>query len=243
MNKLVQLNEFQKVLADYHISADSKAILKKTKIVALTAPSSSGRNTIIRELLKTGDYYFIVSDTTRKPRVNDGVLEKNGREYWFRDEKDMLADLKQGKFLEAEIIHNQQVSGISIRELKKASMHGKIAITDMDIGGTHNLVEANPSTVAIMVLPPDFKEWQRRIRTRGKMSRQEHRRRIETAQTIFKVALQQDYFAYVVNQNYQQSAAVIDTLVKTGSENLKNKEDGRKLIKELLHETQNFLES
>ncbi len=32
----------------------------------------------------------------------------------------MLNDLENGKFLEAEIIHAQQVSGISIRELKKA---------------------------------------------------------------------------------------------------------------------------
>jgi len=111
----------------------------------------------------------------------------------------------------------------------------------MDIGGTHNLVEANPSTIAVMVLPPDFKEWQRRIRTRGHMSKPEHRRRIETAKTIFKEALKQDYFAYVVNQNYQQSAAVIDTLLKTGSESLKNKQDGRKIVKELLRETQAFL--
>ena len=44
------------------------------------------------------------SATTREPRENNGILEQNGREYFFRDETEMLADIKAGNFLEAEVI-------------------------------------------------------------------------------------------------------------------------------------------
>ena len=87
--------------------------------------TAGGRNTIIDQLLKSGDFHYIISDTTRHKRANNGVMEQDGREYWFRSEDEILADLKAGNFLEAAIIHNQHVSGISIRELKKASKRVK----------------------------------------------------------------------------------------------------------------------
>src|SRR5688572_22018689 len=98
-NKLEHLKEFQEILADYHISSSGKKILANTKLALLVGPSSAGRNTIIDALVKTGEYHSIVSDTTRKPRSNNGVTETDGVEYWFRTEEDMLGDLRAGKFL------------------------------------------------------------------------------------------------------------------------------------------------
>ncbi len=64
-NKLRHLVEFKTALADYQISELSKQILAQTQLLLMVAPTASGRNTVIKELLKTGDYHFIVSDTTR----------------------------------------------------------------------------------------------------------------------------------------------------------------------------------
>src|SRR5665213_1025428 len=104
-NKLVRIAEFRTALEGYHLSKAALQTLSQTELVLLVAPSSTGRNTIIWELLKIGDYHFVVSDTTRKPRVNDGLLEQSGREYWFRSEQEVLTDIQQGKYLEAAIIH------------------------------------------------------------------------------------------------------------------------------------------
>src|SRR5690349_7662236 len=101
MNHLKHIDEFREVLANYHLSDEAKQTLNDLHLVLMVGPTSSGRNTIIRELVKTGSYHFIVSDTSRKPRHNDGILEQNGREYWFREEADMLQDLRHGMFLEA----------------------------------------------------------------------------------------------------------------------------------------------
>ena len=99
MPELKYKQNFHVALKDYQLSDHALAILTKTQLVILTAPTASGRNTIINELLRTNEYNFIVSDTTRPPRLNDGILEQNGREYFFRDEADMLQDIKDGNFL------------------------------------------------------------------------------------------------------------------------------------------------
>lgn len=205
--------EFEEVLAKYHVSPRAQRVLDNLSLVLMVAASSSGRNTIIRHQVAGGRYYYIVSDTTRPPRVNDGVPEQNGVEYWFRSEEQLLNDLKAGEFLEAEIIHRQQVSGISIRELEKAQSHGKIAITDVDIEGIHNIVRAKPDTIAVMLLPPSFEEWQKRLAGRGLMRPDELRRRLETAQKIFEDGLRQDYYHFVISENIEQSAAIIDAIV------------------------------
>lgn len=241
-NKLDYLEEFKTTLHHYRISKLSKQILEQTKLVLLVAPTSSGRNTVIRELLKTGDYHFIVSDTTRHPRVNDGVLERDGVEYWFRSETDILADLKTGKFLEASIIHNQQVSGISVRELERAKDEGKIAITDIEIVGVHNIVQVKPDTQTIFMLPPSFADWIKRINDRGNMNLSEKRRRLQSAEAEFKAALQNEYFIFVINDTIghavEQIQALTHNLISTG-EQLGH----RKLIEQLLKDTRDWLKS
>jgi guanylate kinase len=211
---LKHYSEFQETLDKYQISPRASRVIDDLKLVLLIAPTSGGRNTIIRHLVQTGHYYYIVSDTTRPPRINDGLMEQNGKEYWFRSEEEFLADLEAGEYLEAELIHDQQVSGISIRELEAAKTKQKIAITDIELEGLHNVVQAKPDTIAIMILPPSFDEWQRRLAGRGRMRDDEQKRRFETAQKIFKDGLSQDYYHFVISENIEQSAAIIEAIVE-----------------------------
>lgn len=213
---LERLADFEAALAHYHISDAAQRTLHETRFAAMLGPTSSGRNTIIERLVGTARYHFIISDTTRPPRFNNGVLEQNGVEYWFRSEQDMLADLQTGKFLEAEVIHRQQVSGISIRELEKAQANHEIAITDIDIGGVENVITVKPDTAIILILPPSFQEWQARIKKRGPMGAEEWRRRTETALRIFKAPSEHDYYKVVVNDDLDHAVQVVDAIASTG---------------------------
>lgn len=215
--RLTRLSAFLDALKDYHISAAAQQTLHGTRFAAMLGPTSSGRNTIIERLVASGNYHFIISDTTRPPRVNNGILEENGVQYWFRNEDDMLQDIQEGKFLEAEVIHQQQVSGISIRELEKAQSNHRIAITDIDIGGVHNVVTAKPDTAIILILPPSFEEWRRRIEERGHMSDEEWRRRAQTALRIFKAPSEHDFFKVVVNDSLDHAVQLVDAIARTGT--------------------------
>lgn len=237
------LDEFKAVLKNYQISSDSHTILQKTKLVLLAAPTSSGRNTIVRELLKTGEYHYIISDTTRPPRINDGKLETNGTEYWFRSEEEILGDLKAGKYLEAALIHNQQVSGISIRELETAHKSNKIAITDIEVTGTHTIVTAKPDTIVLFILPPSFNEWLRRIEKRGHMTPDEFRRRMESAHKEFKAALEQPYYKFVINDTIENAIEYIHQIAKQDIVDSTQQDAARELCEQLYSQTETFLKN
>jgi guanylate kinase len=243
MNKLTHLQEFTSLLDGYQPSVESLRILSQTKLVLLVAPTSSGRNTLIRQILKSGDYYNIISDTTRSPRVNDGVLEQDGVEYWFRDETDMLRDIRAGKYLEAAVIHQQQVSGISIRELEKAKLEEKIAITDAEIVGVANVISYKPDTIAVFVLPPSFEEWQRRIKHRGKMSPEEYKRRMTSAEVEYSAALACDYYKFVINDSIDNAVSSINQIAKLSSIDDEEQLRAKTLAEQLLIETRSLLKS
>lgn len=243
INQLTRLTEFQQILADYHVSSASKDILDDTKLMLFAAATSAGRNTIFQELLKTGRYHYIVSYTTRKPRVNNGVPEQDGVEYWFKTEEEMLTNLKEGKMLEAAIIHNQQVSGISIAEMKKARDANEIAITDIEVVGTDNIVRAKPDTKCLFIIPPNFDEWQKRLKHRGRMDDNEHRRRLESAVMEFEVALSKDYYWIVVNDKLEDVVKYIDN-IGIGLESSKETQaKNRQSLKQLLADTQTYLKN
>ncbi|MCA9332019.1 hypothetical protein KC968_03715 [Candidatus Saccharibacteria bacterium] len=241
VNDLEYLSEFQAVLQNYHISEVGKKLLAKTKLVLLAGPSSSGRNTIINALKEGGGYHAIVSDTTRAPRVNNGVPEKDGVEYWFRTEQEILSGLRSGNFLEAAIIHDQQVSGISLRELEKAQQEGKIAVNEIETVGMHNIIRVKPDVFAFFVVPPSFSVWMERMDSRGKMPELEKRRRLSSAVKEFDAALANDYYRYIVNDSFDHSVKYIDDCIAGDCFDEKRQLAGQSVIQNLLTETNMYL--
>lgn len=196
---LKHLHDFQRILKSYKPSLEILDILQKNQFVVLAAPSAAGRNTIIKNLIMTGKYYFVISDTTRPPRINNGIPERSGEEYWFKSEDEFLQGLKNGAYVEAAIIHNQQVSGISLDEMRRGEATGRVLITDTDIQGCDNIMSYSDSTVPVFVLPPNFDEWMRRLDGRGAMAPQEKRRRLTSAADEIQFALNRNYFKFIIN--------------------------------------------
>lgn len=215
-NKITHLAEFNNILRDYRPNIDVIDLLNQVKVVLLVAPAAAGRNTIIKNLIMTGKYYYLTSDTTRKPRINNGVPEKSGDEYWFKSEEDMLDGLRRGEYIEASVIHEQQVSGISIHELRNALKEHLIAITDIDIQGCDFLQDYLGNADKIFVLPPDFDEWMRRMDGRGAMDAHEKKRRLESALREISAALERPYYKYVINWDLRSTTEKLHEQIVMG---------------------------
>lgn len=233
--------EFEAILSDYQLSPGSEAILKTTPMVILCGPTGTGRNTAIRDLVKSGHYYYLISDTTRPPRQNDGVIEKPGEEYFFRTEQHVLSELKAGHYVEAELIHQQQVSGTHIGEVKKAHAMGKIALNEIEIKGALHTLKLKPDTTAIMLLPPSFDEWLRRVRQRTAMDPAELLRRLQTATEIFKTGLSDDRFVFVVNDELNRAVETIDQIARFGVHYTGDEAESRQLAQRLYDQTVTYL--
>jgi len=243
MNQLEHFDEFKAALSHYRLSDAAKATLADLRLVLLVGPTSSGKNTVINELLKTGKYHYIVSDTTRKPRMNDGVMEQNGKEYWFRTEADVLDEISRGDFLEAALIHNQQVSGTSIRELEIARQANLVALAEVEVVGAANTYIAKPDTVIIFCLPPSFESWMKRLQGRGTMPADEVRRRMETACDEFEAALSNDYYHFVINDDIAEAVTLIDAMATKGEFDEALEEQAALVVRDLYRQTRDYLAS
>ena len=225
--------DFEVLLADYKPAPEAIDILAQIPLVILLGVTGSGRNTIINHLVATGRYKFIVSDTTRPPKVRDGALERNGIQYNFRTEEAVLEDIRRGKFLEAELIHSQQVSGISIRELEQAMESGKIPINEVDLGGTDAIFAAKPDTHFFFIIPPSYDIWMQRLQGREQMTPQELQNRMETAMKVLEKGLTDEHFSFVINDSSLDSANKIDEQVH-GQRDNKHHAEAAAVAKQIL---------
>jgi guanylate kinase len=241
--KLQNPQAFRNALANYEVSEHARRVLASTDFVVVSGIAGGGRNTVIKELEKTGDYIFAVSDTTRSPKLRNGKMEQHGVEYYFRAEAEMLADIQQGEFIEAELIHNQQVSGTSIRELERVAATGKIPIHDFEYGGANNVAHAKPDAYVIGLLPPSYEEWLRRFRDREEIHHEEFLNRLETARKVLNNMLTKPYFKIVINKDVSECALQIRDIVEHGSYDANSHAKGVAIARELLQQVTAHLES
>lgn len=231
---LKDIQAFRDALQHYHVSPHAQAVLDQSRLVVMSGLAGGGRNTIINRLVEQYDYFFLVSDTTRPPKMRDGRMEQNGIHYYFRQEDDMLRDIQNGEFIEAEIIHNQQVSGTSIREIERANQSGKIAIHDFEFGGANNVAAAKPDAHIIGLLPPSYDEWIRRFRDREVIHDDEFINRMHTAEKVLQNMLEKPYFKIVINDDIERCIKDIRRVVERGEYSNVMHESGRQIAQEIL---------
>lgn len=240
---LERKEEFKQALKDYKVSDEGKNLLKSLKMVLLTSPTASGRNTVINKLVETGKYEFIVSDTTRPKRSNNGVMEQNGVEYWFKSEDEVLEGIKKGLYIEAEVIFEQQVSGTSVEAVKKISNDHKIAIGEVDFGGMKAFLDAKPDLVSVLLLPPSFDVWMKRLVGRGEMTTEEVSGRLKTAEKILESAQTLDHYRIVVNDKLEDTVEKMRRLVEDDEYTAEEHEHGQAVAWQILGHVKQELSS
>ena len=216
------------------MSQFSKDLLAKSPIVMLVSITGGGKNTIIGELLKTDSYHYVISHTTRAPRLNNGQLEQNGINYWFISEDQMLSKLKSGDFIEAKWVHDSYVYGTSIDELETALGTNKMPLLEIDVQGVEEIQSVKPDATAIFIVPPDYRTWMQRLSSRGEVVDDELSKRIATAAKELKTALDNPSFKFLVNDD-------LDAAIQSTRRLIANEEvatDGREIAKQLLAQIQ-----
>jgi guanylate kinase len=240
---LKHLSEFQRVLKGYNPNLELLDLITDKPFVLLAAPTAAGRNTIVKNLIMTGRYYYVISDTTRRPRINNGVPETNGNEYWFKSEEEFLQGLKNNAYIEAALIHNQQVSGISVQELRHASKSGAIPITDVDIQGCDTIMSISDKVMPIFILPPDFPEWMSRLDGRGVMDKEEKMRRLTSATAEIELALDRSYFRFTVNYDLRVTIETLHEHIISGQFGEIEQSNARTHAEQLLSDLGKYLQT
>ena len=202
----------------------AEELIKNTRLLLVASVAGGGKDTIVKELLKTGEFHRIISHTTRSPRINHGVMEENGRDYNFITREQATELLVTDAFIEAKFVHGN-VYGTSVAEIQAAHDEDKIAVTDIDIQGVVEYLDVKPDTHAVFLLPPSVDTWLKRLENRYgdlEQHQDEIQKRFRTAYDEIKHVQSDERFILIINDDLQTTVGrvqgVIDGSVDHSSE-------------------------
>ena len=181
------------------------------KIFIFSAPSGSGKTTIVNSILSEGKYplEFSVSATSRQPRGN----EKNGIEYYFLSPEEFRQKIDADEFLEWEQVYTDTYYGTLRSELSRIWDKGSAVILDVDVMGGLNVKRLYPEeTCLIFVMPPSVEELRRRLEGRGTDSQDKIDMRIRKAEQEMGYASQFDHI--VVNDTLEDAICKARSIIE-----------------------------
>ncbi|MCF6168899.1 guanylate kinase [Lutibacter sp.] len=175
---------------------------KEGKLIVFSAPSGSGKTTIVHYLLEQDELNldFSISATSRKKRGT----EKDGKDYYFISLEDFHKHIKNNDFVEWEEVYTNNFYGTLKEEIHRIWKEGKHVIFDIDVIGGLNVKSQFPKqTLAIFVQPPSIEEMERRLRNRNTDSEEKIKERVAKAEKEMKYA--QDFDIILVNDNLEEA--------------------------------------
>ncbi len=149
------------------------------KLIIFSAPSGSGKTTIVRHILEQfPDLEFSVSACSRPKRAG----EVHGRDYYFLGREEFLEKIRQGEFVEWEEVYPGSYYGTLKSELKRIWDSGKHVVFDIDVAGGLNLKNQFGSrALAIFIRPPSLADLEKRLRGRSSESEEKLEERLKKA--------------------------------------------------------------
>jgi guanylate kinase len=177
-------------------------------LICISAPSGTGKSTVINELLKTSDKFALsISATTRAPRGK----EKNGVEYFFLDRETFLSKIEAGEFLEYEEVHGQYY-GTLRSTVEKFLAEGKKVLFDIDVNGAKQIKEQYGDRAMLIFLePPSLEELKKRLINRKTENEEKIKLRLKRLPYELE---QKKHFDYsVINDDLSETVEKIRKLI------------------------------
>jgi guanylate kinase len=192
---------------------------KKGFLVVISAPSGTGKSSLAK-LLRDMDssVRMSVSATTREPR--DG--ERDGENYFFKTPEEFKSMIEKGELLEW-VSYCDNYYGTPVKYLDDMIEKGYTVVLDIDVEGAASIRDRYPDSVLIFVLPPSFKELERRIAKRGSESEDSLQKRLDRAKNE---VLHLERFDYVVvNDSLETASNNIYSIIKAERHTVKRNKD------------------
>lgn len=182
------------------------------KIIILSAPSGTGKSTIIRELMADESLClgFSISATSRTPRGQ----ERDGVDYYFITDDEFRRRVEAGEFVEWEEVYAGTCYGTLASEVERVTGNGRNLIMDIDVKGGINVKRMyGDRALSVFVEPPSLGELERRLRSRATDSDETIRRRLDKAGLELSYAPQYDL--RVVNDNLADAVEDVRAAIRS----------------------------
>jgi guanylate kinase len=177
-------------------------LLLDGKLIIFSAPSGSGKTTIVKHLLANNpNLGFSISACTRDKR---GRNEENGKDYYFMTPDEFKARIDNNEFVEWEEVYPGAYYGTLKSEIENLWASGKHVIFDVDVRGGVKLKEFfKEKALAIFVKVPSIEELEKRLRERGTDSEDSISKRVFKMK--FEMTFQNQFDEILVNDDLDEA--------------------------------------
>lgn len=154
--------------------------MSQGKLIIFSAPSGSGKTTIVRHLLATdARLAFSVSACTREKRS----YETDGKDYYFLSEAEFRSNINRGAFVEYEEVYPGHFYGTLHSEIERLWADGKHILFDIDVEGGMNIKKQFGSrALGIFVKPVSIEVLRHRLTHRSTETVEKQQMRISKAE-------------------------------------------------------------
>ena len=190
------------------MSNNKKIIKAKSEYYAFSAPSGTGKTTIIKRLLEKYENLAVsVSATTRARRKG----EVDGVDYYFLDKEQFEQYIRDDKFLEYETVHSDYYGTLkhTVQQLLDA---GKTVLFDIDVNGALSIKKIHPQTVLIFIKPPSIEILIDRLRKRKSETEETLKKRLQRIDYEYGKAELFDYI--VINDELEKTIGEVEAIIE-----------------------------
>ncbi len=182
------------------------------KLIIISAPSGSGKTTIVKQALATDDLKlkFSVSACSRKSRVN----ETHAKDYYFISADEFRDKIEKNEFVEWEEVYKDNFYGTLKSEVQRIWESGYNVIFDVDVVGGLNIKRQYPEqSLAIFIQAPSVEELEKRLRNRSTDDEETINKRVAKAEQEMSFAPQFD--EVIINDKLEDAVSETHAVIKT----------------------------
>ena len=181
------------------------------KLVIFSAPSGSGKTTIVRHLLaNNSNLGFSISACTRDKR---GRNEVNGKDYYFLTPEEFKQKIDNNEFVEWEQVYVGAFYGTLKSEIERVWSQKKHVLFDVDVKGGLSLKKYyGDRALAIFVKVPSLEMLEQRLRARGTDSEDSISKRLFKVK--FEMSFENQFDVTLVNENLETTLVKAQQLVE-----------------------------
>ena len=180
-------------------------------IIVISAPSGTGKTTIVRELIKNNENLVAsVSYTTRKKRAN----EIDGKDYTFVSSELFVSMVEEKSFLEHAKVFDC-FYGTPKKEVEDSLNKGLNVILEIDWQGAMQIKRERPDCLMLFIIPPSKEELMFRLRKRATDSDNEIRLRFDEA--LNDINQYENFDKVFINEDVRSTVQAINAFIKNPS--------------------------
>ena len=183
------------------------------KVTIFSAPSGSGKTTIVRRLLaRYPQLEFSISATSRAPRGE----ERDGTDYYFLPQEEFMRAVAENRFVEWEEVYEGTCYGTLRSEVERIWQRGHVIVFDVDVLGGINLKRIfGGDACSVFIMPPSVEELRRRLEGRGTDAPEVIERRVAKAE--FELTKAPEFDHIVLNDRLEEAVertcAILDAFI------------------------------